>query len=206
MYCSNCGTEASGNFCSKCGSPLNNAVQAVDTPTDIDWSEEVRYEVLVRIPEIREKISRHAGMAKKGVSGEDFLGFIDKVVPLGFSLEKLSTVVQPVYAQLGIKTGKEQTEIIASPPGAVIVSAICSLASHGQILKRVRQLDDGCFMEAVLPSDMWSFEGEVLVVVRREGAGSRIELATKIKGQIFDWGKSKRCLEALFSDIKAIPA
>ncbi len=206
MYCSNCGTEASGNFCSRCGAPLNNAVQVVDSEADGDWSKEVRYEVLVRFSEVREKISRHAGMAKKGVSGEEFLGFIDKVVPMGFSLEKLGSVVQPVYAQLGIETGKEHIEIIASPPGVVIVAAICSLARHGQVLQRVHQFDDGCLIEAILPSDIWSFEGEVLVAVRVEGDGSRVEVGTKIKGQLYDWGKSKRCLETLFSDIKAVPA
>lgn len=206
MYCSNCGAEASGNFCSKCGSPLNNSVKAQNAPSNDDWSGEVRYEVLVQIPEIREVISRHAGMAKKGISAEAFLGFIDKVVPLGFSIEKLGSVVQPIYAQLGIKTGKERTEIISSPPGKTIVSAICSLARNGQVLQRVHQFDDGCLIEAILPSDMWSFEGEVLVSVRREVSGSRVEAATKIKGQLFDWGKSSRCLDTLFTDINAIPA
>lgn len=206
MYCSNCGAEAKGNFCSKCGTPLSNATPSLNTSNNNDWSEETRYEVLVKIPEIREKISRHAGMANKNFSSEEFLGFIDKIVPLGFSIEKLGSVVQPIYSQLGIKTGKEQTEIIATPPGKVIVSTICSLARHGQVLQRVKQFDDGCLIEALLPSDMWSFEGNVLVSVRSEEIGSRVEVATMIKGQLFDWGKSKRCLETIFADIKAIPA
>ena len=206
MYCSNCGAEATGNFCSKCGTSFSNVGRPVKSSNNSDWSNEVRYEVLVRIPEVREKISRHAGMAKKGFSSEEFLAFMDKIAPLGFSIEKLGSVVQPIYSQLGIKTGKEQMEIIASPPGTVIVSTICSLARHGQVLQRVNQFDDGCLIEAVLPSDMWSFEGNVLASIRSEGIGSRVEVATVIKGQLFDWGKSKRCLETIFTDIKAIPA
>ncbi len=205
MFCSNCGAEATGNFCSKCGSPLKDTTQPLISVVD-DWSKEMRYETLIGIPEVRDMISRHAGMTKKGLSAEEFLGFIDKVVPLGFSLEKLGAVAQPIYAQLGIKTGKEQSEILTSPPGTVIIAAICSLARHGQALQRVQQFDNGCLLEATLPSDMWSWEGVLLVSVREDGTGSRVEGATKIKGQLFDWGKSKRCLETLFADIKAIPA
>jgi hypothetical protein len=36
--------------------------------------------------------------------------------------------------------------------------------------------------------------------------GTRVDGATQIKGQLFDWGKNKRCVETLFADIKATPA
>ncbi|MEO7782038.1 MAG: hypothetical protein ABIR84_09460 [Candidatus Nitrotoga sp.] len=145
-------------------------------------------------------------MEKKGMSAEEFLAISDKVIPLGFSLAKVASIVQPIYAKLGIKTGQEYSETLTDPPGAVIVAAICSLARHGQALQQVRQFEDGCLLEANLPSDMWSWEGTLLVSVRRAGTGSRVEGATKITGQLFDWGKSKRCLEVLFEDIKASPA
>ncbi len=151
-------------------------------------------------------VSRYAAMAEKCLSGEEFLALSDKVIPLGLSLEKLGAVVQPIYAQLGVKTGDEHSETILSPPGTVIVSAICSLARHGQVLQQVQQFKDGCLLEATLPSDMWSFEGTLYVSVRQTEAGTRVDGATKIKGQLFDWGKSKRCLETLFADIKATPA
>jgi len=205
MFCSNCGTEVSGNFCWKCGAPLKD-VSASPPAVNQDWSQEVRYEHLIRIPEVRDVVSRHAAMARKSLSGEEFLAFSDKVIPLVVSLEKLGAVVQPLYAQLGIKTGKEHSETLSSPPGTVIVSALCSLARHGQILQQVRQFEDGCLLEATLPSDMWSWEGTLYVSVRKAGTGTRVDGATNIKGQLFDWGKSKRCLETLFSDLKATPA
>ncbi len=52
MYCSNCGAEASGNFCSKCGAPLKEVPHASADITQ-DWSREVRYEKLIRIPVVR---------------------------------------------------------------------------------------------------------------------------------------------------------
>jgi hypothetical protein len=149
-------------------------------------------------------------MAKKGLSGEGFLAISDKiiplVIPLGFSLETLGAVMQPIYAQLGIKTGKECSETLSSPAGTVIVAALCSLARHGQVIQQVRQFDDGCLLEATLPSDLWSWEGILYVTVRKADTGSRVDGATQIKGQLFDWGKSKRCLETLFADVKASPA
>jgi hypothetical protein len=205
MFCSNCGAEVSGNFCAKCGAPLKNVPDSSAVITQ-DWSREVRYEYLIRIPDVRDMISRHAAMAKKGLSGEQFLAFSDKVIPLGFSLEKLGSVLQPISAQLGIKTGKECSETLAIPPGTVIVTTLCSLARHGQALQQVQQFENGCLLEATLPSDMWSFEGVLYVSVREVGTGTRVDGATKIKGQLFDWGKSNRCLETLFADIRATPA
>ncbi len=171
-----------------------------------DWSREVHYEKLIRIPEVRDRIGRQAAMAKKDLSAEEFLASFDKAVPRGVSLEKLGAVIQPLGAQLGIKTGKERSETLQSPPGTVIVSALCSLARHGQALQQVRQFEDGCLLEAILPSDMWSWEGRLYVSVREAGTGSRVDGATQIEGQLFDWGKSKRCLAALFADLKAAPA
>jgi len=145
-------------------------------------------------------------MSKKRLSGEDFLALCDKIVPLGFSLEKTAELVVPIFAKLGAKAGKEHSETLSRPPGSVIVAALCSLARQGQVLQQVRQLEDGCLLEATLPSDMWSWSGRVYVSIRRAGAETVVDGATKIEGQLFDWGKSKRCLEALFADIKATPA
>jgi hypothetical protein len=204
VFCSNCGTEASGNFCWKCGASLKDV--ASPSPAVIqDWSEEVRYEQLVRIPEVRALIDKHLSMAQKSISGEEFLALADKVFPMGVSLEKLGAVVQPIYAQLGMKTGKEHSESFLIPPGRVIVSVLCSLARNGHIVEQVRQLEEGCLLEATLPSDIWSWKGILYVSVRKDGSETRVDGATNIKGQLFDWGKSKRCLETLFSDIRATP-
>ena len=205
MFCSNCGTKGDGNFCRQCGSPLKDASPRFDA-VDQDWSGEVLYKRLIQVPEVRALIEKHASMAQKGLSGEEFLAFADKVLPLGISLEKLGSVVQPIYAQLGIKTGEERSESFPIPPGTLIVSALCSLARNGQILQQVRQLEDGCLLEALLPSDLWSWQGILYVSVRKAGTGSRVDGAVDIKGQLFDWGKSDRCLETLFSDIGATPA
>jgi hypothetical protein len=206
MFCSNCGIEVqSGNFCWNCGNPLRN-VAATANEAVKDWSQEVRYEALIRIPEVRELVRRHAAMARKRLSGENFLALCDKVIPLGVSMAMVGSVAQPIFAALGVKTGKAYSQTLPTPPGTVMVSALCSLARNGQALQQVRQVSDGCLLEAALPSDVWSWQGVIYVSVRLANGGTRVDGATSIKGQAFDWGKSSRCLAALFADLKASPA
>ncbi|WP_428420586.1 hypothetical protein [Methylibium sp.] len=209
MFCSNCGTKATGNFCFSCGSRLSSQSSPAE-PQKSDWSQEIRYEALLRMPEVRERVSRHAVMAKKAMSAEDFLSISDKILPLfvnigPLSFQKIGAAVLPVFSQLGISTGKEHSATLSNPPGTTIVAALCSLARHGQGLRAVQQFEDGCLLDAALPSDMWSWEGTLYVSIRRHERATCVDAATKIKGQKFDWGKSKRALEALFQDLTSTP-
>lgn len=203
MFCSNCGKPAKGNYCAHCGQRLTETEPEAEVP--VDWENDVRYDVILRVPEVRSAIDRHSALAKKGISGEQILAVFDKVVPLGVPLEKVAALVHPLYKKLGIGTGKERTEKMAVPVGRVIVRALCSLTRNGQTIRGVQQGTDGCVFEAVLPSDLFSFEGELFVTVHRHGSGAQVSAATKIHGQYFDWGKSKRCLDQFFADLQRDP-
>ena len=197
MFCSQCGEEASGNFCSSCGASL-------EASADIEnWPEEVRYKVLIKVPEVRQTISRHAVRKRTRLSGDDFLELCDQLVPLpaGLTLGKLASVLQPIYADLGLETGKQQTGAFHQPPGEVIVAVLCSLAEQGYPLEEVRQFDDGCVLRATLPSDIWAFKGTLFVGIQHRSPETRVEATTRIEGQMFDWGKSNRCLKQLFQDL-----
>lgn len=208
MFCCECGKAASGKFCRHCGSPLAQdelpAVVSAAAPQTIegDWENEVRYEHILKFPGVRDTIERHARLAPKRMSGEQFLALADKLVPLGVSLEGLAGAVQPIYERLGVKTGKEVQHAVQAPVGRVIVRALCSLARHGQPLHSVAQSADGCLLEAALPSDLFSLSGQLLVGVRRGPAATEVHAATRIGGQFFDWGKSARCLDQLFHDLQ----
>ena len=84
------------------------------------------------------------------------------------------------------------------------MAAICSLARYGRALTQVHQGEDGCVLEAVIPRTMCSLEGELIISIRRDQGGSQVEAATKIPGQLFDWGKSKQCLNQLFEDLESL--
>ena len=222
MYCSECGQQASGKFCSYCGHKLavpgsGNSVPEVrildeshlqqQTPElavglPDNWDQEVRYETLLAVPSVRETINRHASMARKKLSGEDFLKICDKVMPIGVPMEKIASLIQPFYARLGISTGKQRVGHVRAPAGRVMLRMLCSLARHGQSLRVVKQADDGCSFEAVLPSDICALEGDLLVGVRKLNDMTEVVAATKIPGQLFDLGKSNRALDALFADLQ----
>jgi hypothetical protein len=217
MYCSQCGKPAQGKFCCYCGAPLvvpsfgGDAVAVATAPEPVgNWENECRYEALVQIPHIRATIERHAGMAKKKITGEEFLKMSEKLSEKFVSSTHPSvymavTLVQPLTGKLGIKTGKERMEMIEAPIGRVMFRLLCSMARNGQPLRHVKQAEDGCEFDAVLPSDMWALEGELVTTVRRQGPRTEVASAASIKGQLIDWGKSRRCLDALFADLRLDP-
>lgn len=209
MFCHQCGAKAHGAYCSHCGMkimPAEGEPQPLPQVHDADddgWVNEVRYELLLKHSNVRIAIEKHASQCRKCMSAEDFLGLCDKAfspIP-GVSLTKLAAIAQPLFADLGVKTGKTRTESFKAPPGKIIVAVLCSLARHGQTLHNVEQAEDGCLFRASLPSDLWSFKGELLVTVQRQVPSTLVEAATIIRGQLYDWGKSKRAMDALLEDI-----
>jgi len=206
MFCSECGVTVRGKFCSACGAPVAIAEglpPIPDVPPVVapQWESEVCYEKILKFPGVRDTIDRSTRQARKRMTGEQFLAVADKVVPLGVSLEGMASVIQPLYAKLGIKTGKERSHHVPAPVGQVIVRALCSLARNGQTLRNVTQAPDGCLLEATLPSDLFTLEGDLRVSVRRNGSQAEVNGVTYIGGTFFDWGKSNRCLDRLFTDL-----
>lgn len=212
MFCSACGVEAGGNFCSLCGADLDlSSAEPINADNPLpagDWANQKCLDELLELPEVRALITQHMEQAHVPLSAEAFLKACDIAMkPLtGVSLSKLSSVVQPFYARIGIRTGKQQQRIIKAPPGRTLVALLCSLARHGQKLCRVIWDKEGCLLEASLPSDVWSYEGRLIISIHWVGREAVVEAATNIKGQLFDWGKSKRCLEELFTDLNRLPA
>jgi hypothetical protein len=205
MFCSNCGKAASGNFCAACGSKLATpAAEEVLTVIPADWSHEVRYEFLTQLPEVRDRITRASAGARKGITGEQYLKLFDKAFSPAVPLASVIEIVTPLYASWGIQTGKTRSGLVPAPVGRVIVDVLCSLAHANRTVKRVSQAEDGCVLEAMLPSDLFSLEGELVISIRRVPDGTRIEAATKIPGQLYDWGKSNRCLSKLFEELGAV--
>lgn len=173
-----------------------------------DWQNECRYEALMQYPQVRDLIARNAARAPSGLTGEKFLDLCDEAfspIP-GVSLKSVAGMAAGLYAQWGIETCKSRRDVLPTPIGRTIVSTLCSLARHGRSVKEVQQANDGCIVTAILPSDIWSFEGQVAITLTRVPHGTRAEAATKIPGQLYDWGKSNKCLTQLFDEIESIAA
>lgn len=213
MFCSECGDRAVGKFCSACGARLQGGggvIPFVEPP--VDWSNLVDYEALLRVSEVRDRIARSAAQSKKKMTGEEFLEIYGNALgklsglPVKLPMSSFARFLQSTYAKMGVKTGKSRAQFYATPPGTLLVSLLCALAREGRTLRTVHQLSDGCTLVAALPSDMLALEGDLILTVTRSGYGrSHVDARTDIPGQMFDWGKSTRCLEGLLANL-ALPA
>lgn len=211
MFCTHCGTKGSGNFCGHCGCrlvtpeapPLEPAPEQDDLVVldEGDWQDDCRYERILRVDAVRTVIARHAAAAPKGLTGEAVLELYDKLVASPVPLASLATVLQPLYDSWGIRTTKERVEAIAAPVGRVIALVLCSLARNGQKIEKVEQFDAGCLLIAELPSSVCALAGQLTVGIERRPKRTKVTAATRIPGQMYDWGKSQRCLDVLFKDL-----
>jgi len=209
MFCSQCGEKASGKFCHQCGNPLQ-IVEAIlvlpgegAPPEPGNWEHDARYEKIVRVDAVRTVIAHHAAHAKTGVSGEAILALYDKIVPSPVPLEGLVAVLQPLYASWGFRTGKERTELIETPIGRAIARALCSFAKYGQTFQSAEQSDSGCILTADLPSSVCAMKGKLTISLLRSEFRTQVAAMTAIPGQMYDWGKSRRCLDQLFNDLRS---
>ena len=140
------------------------------------------------------------------MTGEEFLGLFDTLVPLGVSMEKLVAVAAPIYDKLGMRTGKSLRHSFGLPPGRVLTGTLCAMAKEGCKLVRVQQAADGCLLEAEIPSSIWSLKAQLVVTVHAAEGYTWIESATTVPGQLHDWGRSKRLLDQMVRDIESFAA
>ena len=205
-FCSSCGAKASSNFCAECGASLRGS--ELDSRQPSDLTSTINYEELLSIPNVRDLIAHHATLSSHHMSSEEFLKLCDiAFVPLaGVPLASFGTIIGSIGQHLGMKTGKTRSKIFSKPSGKILVALLCSFARHGQKVHRVQQEQDRCVIEAMIASDLWTWGGSFIVSVQRNGDCTQVEAATIIKGQLYDWGKSNRCLEELFSDLSMTPA
>lgn len=199
MFCSQCGKEAVGKFCWNCGAPLGAGGGEQPKPA-VDWQNEIDYETLIRNPEVRDLLAKQTP-PEAGMTAEEFLDSCSKILKLPVSLGPVGAIGQEIYARLGVRTGKTRSENYRRPVGRVIVAVLCSLAGGNYKVQHVQQASDGCILDCELPSDMFSWTGRLLITIGRTPEGASVHADTVIKGQFFDWGKSKRCLDQLFEGI-----
>ena len=217
MFCSECGVAAEGKFCWKCGNALHGggAATAVATadvastppasPPTLDWSAEVRYDVLVAQPVVRDLLARQAALARKPFSGDALLQILDKLALTPVPTAALNKIVVPFWVNRGIKSQlKTMAEVLFRPCGHVIVAALCSFTRNSLTLSNVDQADDGCTLHAEQPSDFRSNQGEVKVTIVKHDGATHVEAGAWCKGQIIDYGKSAEFLKHLFEDLRTL--
>lgn len=208
MFCSQCGAETDGHFCWKCGALLHqDTISGQPNPKHL-------YSALVSSQQVKSAIKYYARQYKPGISEDELMGIIDKAsIPSfhGISLRLVTSLVVPLAEKMGLKTGKQRTATFPHPLGKVIVYVLCSLARHGYEISSVEEADDACLIEASIPSEVrWAgafvtHEGSLFIALRARTEETIMECQATIKGQIYDFGKSNRVLDNIFSDIGVLP-
>lgn len=216
MFCTQCRTLAAAEhkFCAGCGRRLEGAV--TDTPAGVplaaapsgpleDWRETTNYRVVLGHPEVKALIADASKAAKAGMSSDEFLKLAQPVLNAagagGVSMKLITDIATPIYAKMGVKTGKDAKNGYATPYGRVLAAILCSLASRSQTLIAVQEGTDGCVIQAEIPSSLTTWKGKLTLSVERRPEGSLVTSAAVFEGQASDWGRAKRVLEDLHQDI-----
>lgn len=155
------------------------------------WKHEVSYDILISTPEVKHLLHRHVSKAKLPIPAEALIKKGKFVVPAGKWLAK----------KAGMKTEKHITKNSSSPVGQAIIAVLCTLARNSISIQNIQQFQDGCVLEAIVPSDWRAGAGELVVSVRHTTKDSTsIEISIHFD-QLFDWGKSKYYLDTISKDL-----
>ena len=203
MFCSECGYEVKGKFCSNCGTRAQLSEEAECEV--FDWRQSCDFERIARVAEVQERMEQAKSAAVK-VSGSQMLGLIDSAAsPLmgGLSALAIAKVTQPLTAKLGLKTGKERREFVMLPPGEVLANLAVTLMSIEHSITSVTFDDDHCHIKATLPPDLRAMDVCLAVNVERADQGAWIAATAVAEGQWYDWGKCQSRLDRLFTGLRA---
>ena len=135
------------------------------------------------------------------MTGDDLLAVFDAISPIGFSLGKFTHAILPIDDKRGIKTGHQSQGIFDSPPGRVILAVLCTLAGESLAIASVHQDPDTCSLSADIPSGLITNRGELHILIAVHELYVSMSLAATISGQWYDWGKSKRLADEIFSAV-----
>ena len=224
MFCTQCGKAAAPEhvFCAGCGTrlaretaPVMGLMAAVSEPvaaaepalpwTGEDWRETTNYRVVLGHPEVKALIADAAKASKAGMSADEFMKLAQPILDAsgsgGLPIKLIAEVAAPLYAKMGVKTGKDAKNGYATPYGRVLAAILCSLSSRNQTLMAVHEGTDGCVVQAEIPSSMTTWKGKLSMTLERKAEGTLVSSAVVFEGQSSDWGRSKRVLDDLHQDI-----
>lgn len=226
MFCTQCGRAAQPEhvFCAGCGTRLERdgapvtglmaaaAPEPVAAPpppqapwTGEDWRETTSYRVVLAHPEVKALIADAAKASKADMSADEFMKLAQPLLDAsgsgGVPLKLMAEITTPIYAKMGIKTGKDTKNGYATPYGRVLAAILCSLASRNQRLVAIEEGTDGCVVQAEIPSSMTTWKGKMSLSVERKPEGTLVSSAVVFEGQSSDWGRAKRVLDDLHQDI-----
>ncbi len=129
-----------------------------------------------------EQVLKSSSAIVSVIPGMHLVGLI--AYPLGLAQQQL-------FKALGISQKRAASMSYSQPIGQVTVALLCALARNGYPIERVVQAEDGCFIEAALPSNWQSWKGAIACTVTTRPSGREIHISTTTPG-IWSWSVDLR--------------
>ena len=126
---------------------------------------------------------------------------LDASSPGGVPLKLITETASPMYARMGIKTGKKTRNGYATSFGQTLAAVLCSLASRNQTRAAPQEGADGCVVQAEFPSGLTTMKGKLCLTLERKPEGTRSSSAAVFEGQASGRGRAKRVRDELHQDI-----
>lgn len=105
-----------------------------------------------------------------------------------------------LWSNLGVNGKKRFCQEFAGAYPDVAGRFLQALAHHDCSVSALWDTASGCFVEARQPADVLSLRGAIGAdVIAVSPNLVRVEVATETRGQIFDWGKSRRLIDQVFT-------
>jgi hypothetical protein len=157
-------------------------------------------------PEVRARIEAVTGANPKGISAEQFYKYARPVMMITGAgpappLQMIKDISLPISAKLGMKTSRDVTQGFRNTFGETLAAVLCSLASRSQPVEHITDAANGCIIRSKMLSSIWSWEGDLIITLETQEAGTLLKGGITVPGQLSDMGQSKRVLNMLIEDV-----
>lgn len=203
MLCTRCGHSfnKTDKFCAQCGAP-----RYAETDAPADWRTSRRAGEIMGHPAVRARIEKVTGANPRGMTAERFYEIARPVMMVTGAgslppMKLMKDVALPIYARFGVKTQSDISQGFRNSFGETLTAVLCSLASRSQPVEELAEATNGCVITSKMASSIWSWEGKMVITLEAQDQGTLLKATITVPGQTSDWGRTKRALQDLVSDV-----
>jgi len=203
MYCHNCGFETESDECPKCGTEIIKSESTIIK----SWRKETDFKKIAKHPDVIELIYEYSKLSNEKISSQYLLDKFDLVFGTftGISTNLIMEVITPIYSKLGVKTGKKEKFSFDSSINEVFVKFLCSISANKKLeFKEFHQAKNGLLIISKIKPDLLTYKGNLLITLKEEKNEITAELNGIIKGQFYDFGKCKKIMSKILTEVKSI--
>ncbi|MFC0877858.1 hypothetical protein ACE01N_14765 [Saccharicrinis sp. FJH2] len=171
------------------------------------WRKENDFEKVAKHPDVLELISNHAGFSNSKINSGYLIDKFDLVFGTftGISPNFIMEIALPIYRKLGLRTGKKDKIIFDESVNDVFVKVLCAVSANKKLeFKEFHQAQDGLLIISKIKSDFLSSEGNLTIELQQTDNGVIVNINAMVKGQLYDYGKCKRIVSKVLTDLKTI--